>query len=129
MTKKVYAIARPEDFQKIEERILGDLVKGRLTYFALTVADLSGFSSCFFSPAAPLKRKQDTLFVQDYGKIVRLLLSHPKIRHIEYDPEEPAISAVFDDPFEEENRVDEHYDGVEETAELNGKLGSREAFP
>lgn len=116
MTKKTYAIARPEDFEQLEGRIIGDLVKGRLTYFALTVTDSTGFSSCFFSPAAPLKKGDKTLFVQDYGNIVRLLLSHPKVRHVEYVPQGPAISAVFEDPYAEEDldKADLYYEGAQE---------------
>ena len=61
--KVTYAIARPEDFETVEEMILSNLVQGRLTYFALTVADLTVFSSCFFSPAAPLKKGGYSIFV------------------------------------------------------------------
>jgi len=116
MASKVYAIASVKDFEQVEGKILGDLLRGRLTYFALTVADATGFSSCFFSPAAPLKKGQSSLFVGDWGRIVKLLLSHPKVRHIEYDPEEPAISAVFEDPYAEEDldKTDLYYEGAEE---------------
>jgi len=114
--KRTWAIATAKDFELIEERILRDLVQGRLTYFALTVTDATGFSSCFFAPATKTKEGQGMIFVQDYGKIVRLLISHPKIRHVEYDPEEPAISAVFEDPYAEEDleKADLYYEGAEE---------------
>ena len=39
------------------------------------------------------------MFVGDYEKILRVLLSHPKIRHVEYVPEWRVIQAIFDDPY------------------------------
>jgi len=97
--KKVYSIASVADFKEYEPRILERLIHSGLTYFNLTVADEDGFSSCYFTPAAPLKKGGGTIRVDDYEKIVKLLLSHPKVRHIEYDPEGPCISAIFEDPY------------------------------
>jgi len=98
--RKVYAIASVEDFKRIENQVMGAfIVNRRLTYFALVVADDSGFSNCYFTPTSQTREKEMVLFVGDYEKIVRLLLSHPKVRHIEYDPEGPCISAVFEDPY------------------------------
>jgi len=114
MSGKTYAIASVKDFRRVEERILEDLVKGRLTYFNLVVQDDVGFSSCFFSPATKSKKGPGMIFVGDFGKIVRLLLSHPKVRHIEYDPAEPCISAVFEDPFGEYDRDPAEWEDLEE---------------
>lgn len=98
---EVIALARPQDYAVIEPKVLTDLIHGHVTYFSLTVTDPYGFSSCFFTPISRDKEHEAMMFVGDYEKILRLLLSHPKIRHVEYDPEGHVIQAVFDDPFPE----------------------------
>ena len=96
---KVIALARPKDYEMIEKTVLEDLIHGHVTYFALTVTDPYGFSSCFFTPISKEKEHQAMMFVGDYEKVVRILLSHPKIRHVEYTREEHVIHAIFEDPF------------------------------
>ena len=99
MGSKVIALARPEDYELIEKTVLEDLIHGHTTYFSLTVQDPHGFSSCFFTPISKDKQHQAMMFVGDYEKVVRLLLSHPKIRHVEYEPRDHVIHAIFDDPY------------------------------
>lgn len=98
-SRKVIALARPQDYEMIEKAVLEDLIHGHTTYFALTVMDPSGFSSCFFTPISRDPDHQAMMFVGDYEKVVRILLSHPKIRHVEYSPEDHVIQAIFDDPY------------------------------
>ena len=103
---KVIALARPQDYEMIEKNVLEDLIHGHVTYFSLTVADPYGYSSCFFTPISQDKEHQKMMFVGDYEKILRVLLSHPKIRHVEYVPEWRVIQAIFDDPFPQRSEED-----------------------
>ena len=92
-----------EDLDKVQNVILNKLVVGNLAYFSLTVIDTTGYSSCFFTPTSEIRKEKKTMiFVNDYEKILMLLLSHPNIKDIEYDGEENAISAIFDNPMKEE---------------------------
>ena len=91
------------DISGIFEKILSKLVKENLCYFSLCVSDSTGFSQCFFTPTSEIrKEKKNMIFVQDYEKLLMLLLSHPKISDIDYDEEENAISAIFDNPLADE---------------------------
>jgi len=91
-----------EDIAQAEERILGHLVQGKLTYFSLLFGEESDISSCFFTPVTQLQKEGtgSMIMVDDYGKLLKVLLSHPNISRIEYDEKENMISAVFECPFE-----------------------------
>ena len=115
---KVVALARPQDYEMIEKTVLEDLMRGHVTYFSVTVADPYGFSSCFFTPISKDKEHERMMFVGDYEKIVRILLSHPKIRHVEYAREDHVIQAMFDDPYPERFEEDVV---VRETMELEAR--------
>jgi len=106
MSEKAYKISDLEDWKAIEEKVLGDLLHGKAAYFGLLVWEGTSATSCFFSPAVTGRGDKGTLFVGDYERLVRLLLSHPKVKDIEYNPKERMISAVFEDPYwaEEEKR-------------------------
>ena len=99
MSDKVIALARPQDYEMIQPTIFADLVNGHVTYFSVTFRDATGWSSCFFAPVTQDKDDKAMMFVGDYEKVVRILLSHPKIRHVEYAPEWRVIQAIFDDPY------------------------------
>lgn len=88
--------------RQIADKIIGKLVKGDLAYFNLCVADSSGFSQCFFTPTSKIRGKeQHMIFVGDYEKVICLLLCHPKVNKLEYDNEENAVTAIFDNPYQE----------------------------
>lgn len=92
-----------EDVREVSEQIIGKLIKGNLAYFNLAVVDSIGWSQCFFTPTSELRNeKKNMIFVQDYDKILMLLLSHPKIKDIQYDEEENSITAIFDNPLSDE---------------------------
>lgn len=93
-----------KDVKEVANVIIGKLVKGKLAYFNLVVSDSTGFSHAFFSPATETSegKNKKMIFVGDYEKLMMLLLSHPKISQVQYDEEENAVSAVFDNPFKEE---------------------------
>ena len=106
MGSKVIALARPQDYELIEKTVLEDLIHGYTTYFSVTVAHDTTFSSCFFTPISKDKEHRAMMFVGDYEKVVRILLSHPKIRHVEYTRKEHVIHAIFDDPYRPRSEED-----------------------
>ena len=92
-------IKSPEDIQTVSDKIIGQLVKNRLTYFSIMVDEEDISSSCFFSPVTKTSKNQSMIMVEDYEKILKLLLSHPKVSDIEYDEKGNVISAVFQNPY------------------------------
>jgi len=98
-----------DNVRKIADKIVEKLVQGSLAYFNICVADSTGFSQCFFTPTTKIKGKeQQMIFVGDYEKLICLLLCHPKVSNVEYDSEENAVSAVFENPFQE--KLDEEWE-------------------
>ncbi len=90
-----------EDISSIQDRIIGNLVQGKFTYFSLTIGEEDEISSCFFSPITHLQGKtpDSMIMVEDYEKLLKVLLSHPKISDIEYDEKNNMVSAVFESPY------------------------------
>lgn len=109
--EKIERISNVEDVVNVSGKIVGNLVKGSLTYFNIVVVDSSGFSQCFFTPTSEVHegrgKKHNMIFVGDYDKILMMLLSHPKVHDIEYNAEENMVSAIFDNPLQDE--YDQHY--------------------
>jgi len=105
MTVKIKTVA---DAKQVANDCIGQLVTDqRLVYFSLLVSDLEGnVTNCYFSPTAPIYPKiggiveKKSIFVNDIGKLLRMLLSHPKITNLKYDPKENVISACFQDEAE-----------------------------
>lgn len=94
-----------KDVREVGNVIIGKLVKGSLAYFNLIVADLTGdVSNAFFTPTSKISEKKSMIFVSDYEKVMMLLLSHPKVSDLEYNEEENAVTAVFNNPYIEENQ-------------------------
>lgn len=77
-------------------------IEKKLTYFSVLFAEESSLSSCFFTPTSKLPNARGMIFVNDYEKVMKVLLSHPKIRELEYDEKENVISCVFSSPYAEE---------------------------
>ena len=100
-------IKTAKDVKSISDKIVEQLVKGNLTYFNIVVAEDSSFSNCFFTPTTEIEGKQKRMiFVGDYEKILYMLLSHPKISDIDYNPSKKMVSAVFENPYEESEEED-----------------------
>jgi len=106
-----------KNLDKIVKKILKKVVEeGRLVYFNIGYWDSGGVSPCHFSPVVPHKSR--IIFVDDYEKILVMLLSHPKVREIEYDEKEGCVSAFFDVP--------EEYWKEEDVEELEEELFEEE---
>lgn len=105
MTEKKREIKTVQDIIDAGHEIIGHLVQGKMTYFNLLVEEEAGSSACFFTPASQL---QDTgkhmIMVEDYEKILMVLLSHPDIESLEYDPERNMVTAIFKNPYAKEYR-------------------------
>ena len=99
---------------KVVEKIMNKVIgERRIVYFNIGYWDLNGVSPCFFTPIV-LDGKKYHMFIDDYEKILVLLLSHPKVREIEYDEKEGCVSAFFDVPEEywKEEEVEELEEGL-----------------
>lgn len=94
-----------EDAKTVANICIEKLVTQKnMVYFSVLVLQDYSASCCFFSPVtASRKDKQKMVFVDDIEKIVRLLLSHPKISDLEYDLKENMITASFQDVGENQN--------------------------
>lgn len=89
-----------KDVKEVANIIMGKLVKGKVAYFNLLVVDSTGFSQCFFNPITETSKGKNKkmLFVEDYEKLMLILLSHPNFSQVQYD----EVGAIFDNPFKEE---------------------------
>lgn len=96
-------IKTPADARKVGDLCMKKLVGEKtLVYFNLFVCSESSGSNCYFSPYSMLRgEKKKVAFVGDVEKILRLLLSHPKVSDLMYDPRENMISGTFEDELED----------------------------
>ena len=98
-----------KNYKKVLGKILKNIAeKGRTVYFSICYCELDTLSPCYFTPVAPI-REGYCLFVDDYEKLLVLLLTHPKVKEIEYDEKEGCIMANFETPkeyWEEEEEVE-----------------------
>ena len=88
------------DAKKVQHLCMEKLVGEKsLVYFSISVDQDGDVSSCFFSPVSESRgaNKQKMFFVDDIEKLIRLLLSHPKVSDLEYIEEENMIYATFQD--------------------------------
>ncbi len=91
-----------DDAKKVAHECIEKLVKGNVVYYHLYVASEYSGSDCYFSPiSSSRKGQQKMIFVDDIEKVIRLLLSHPKVEDLRYYEKENMISAVFNDEAEE----------------------------
>lgn len=87
--------------KRIADQCIAKFVKGNLVYFNLYVAAESEGSNCYFSPISTSRKDQQKIvFVNDIEKLIRFLLSHPKVEDIRYYEKENMITAVFYDKLE-----------------------------
>jgi hypothetical protein len=80
-----------ETFQKIMEH----MISRSLPYFNIVYADYdNSFTNCYFSPAT-----QGNIFVDDYKRILTILMTHPKIKDLELVSVENDlyVSAIFEE--------------------------------
>lgn len=91
--------------QKIMECFIG---KKRAATFNLVVDHGEGTASnCAWTPACKVSPGQSFLAVEDYDKIMVLLLTHPRIKNLEYDEKDNVVSAWFSAPeIEEIQRIE-----------------------
>ena len=86
-----------KDVVEASNKILGHLVgEQKLAIFNLLVDDGDGnISSCAWTPTSKLADGESFLAVEDYAKIIVLLLTHPRIKDLEYDEKNHQVTAVF----------------------------------
>ena len=90
---------------KVFESLVADPQK-KLTIFNLLVDHGEGtISNCTWTPTAKLADGHSFLAVEDYTKIMILLLTHPRIKDLDYDETQHMISAVLEAP--EMQEIDE----------------------
>lgn len=88
------------DAKKVQHLCMEKLIGEKsLVYFSILVDQKGVCSNCFFSPVSESRgaNKQKMIFVDDIEKLIRLLLSHPKVSDLKYDEKENMIQAVFTD--------------------------------
>jgi hypothetical protein len=88
-----------EDIRPIENKLVERLLEGNLTYFSLVFVEEDEISNCCFTPTSRLPAKDTMIFVGDYGKLLKILLSHPNISDIGYDEKDNAVTAIFESPY------------------------------
>jgi len=100
-----------ENLDKVLRKIEEITIKGeKPVYFNIAYWDFDEVSTCHFTPV--VKEKKDYwLFVDDYRKILVILLTHPRIKSLELDEEKECVIAHFDVPKEyyEENWEEEEW--------------------
>jgi hypothetical protein len=94
----------------VSNKIIEALVTERkLTQFMLNVDHGDGeVSSCSVNPTGKAKQGQSFLATGDYTKILVLLLTHPRVKNIEYDERRQTVFAWFSAPEMEEVEQLEH---------------------
>mgnify|MGYP000648564102 CR=1 FL=1 len=76
---------------------------GRPVYFNIAYWEEDTVSACYFTPIAPVERKDERewcVFPVDYEKLLVVLLTHPQISEILLDEKEGAIKLIFNAPEE-----------------------------
>ncbi len=91
-----------KDVHEAGAHIIGEMVRtGKVAYFSLVVDHNDGtLSNLMFACDTPLPREegkgpQRFVAVDDYAKLMLLLLKHPQVKDLEYDEKRNLIGAVF----------------------------------
>lgn len=91
-----------KDVHDAADKIIGDMVTHqRVAYFTLLVDHGEGtVTNLMFACDTPLPKKKDGapqrfVAVEDYAKLMLLLLKHPQVNDLEYDEKRGLIGAVF----------------------------------
>ncbi len=90
-----------KDIKQVGDIIIGNLIEGKVTSFYLIVKEPSGFGYCSFTPFANTQNEK-FMCVDDYKKVMMLLLSHPCVKQLSFDPKNNVVNAFFDNPYCEE---------------------------
>lgn len=91
------------DIIEVTDLILEKLIgQKNLAVLTLLVTDEAGFSQCFFTPTSQIGPAKSFIQVGDYEKVLMMMLAHPHIEELEYDPDQNMISGLFKNPFSEE---------------------------
>lgn len=90
-------IKTAKDIVEASNMIIGNIVsQNKITIFNLVVDHGEGtMSSCAWTPTTKVAEHQSFLAVEDYSKIMILLMTHPRIKSLEYDEKDHMISAIF----------------------------------
>ena len=89
-----------ENLDKVLRKIEEITIKGeKPVYFNIVYWDFDEASSCHFTPVVR-EEKEYWLFIGDYKKILVILLTHPRVKDLEFDEEEGCVKANFDVPEE-----------------------------
>jgi hypothetical protein len=84
------------DIFEASRRIMEYLIsQKKLAIFNVLVDHGEGtISNCMWTPTTKLADDKSFLAVEDYAKIMVLLLTHPKVKELEYNEKEHMITAV-----------------------------------
>ena len=88
-----------ENYRDVLGKIISELKKGKIVYFDIACWELDCISSCQFTPVV-LEGKNQYMFIDDYEKILVILLTHPKVKDLEFNEKEGCITADFEVPLE-----------------------------
>jgi len=108
-------IKTTKDIVIASNTVIGNIVsQAKITVFNLLVDHEEGtISNCMWTPTTKLADGKSFLAVDDYAKIMLLLMTHPRVKDLEYNEKENMISAVFSAPEMQEvdriERPDEDY--------------------
>lgn len=109
-------IKSTKDIVEVSNRVIELLViHKKLAIFNLLVDHGDGtLSNCTWTPTAKVAENQSFLAAEDYSKIIVLLATHPRIKDLEYDEKQNAVTAVFHAPEMEDIRRYENYENSDE---------------
>jgi len=90
-----------ENLDKVLKKIEEITLKGKPIYFDIAYWDFDEVSSCHFTPVVFDQEMKDYwMFMDDYKKLLVILLTHPKVKDLEFDEEEGCVKANFNVPEE-----------------------------
>jgi len=82
-----------ENLNEVWGEILQRVANGCPPYFTIAYWEFSDVYTLHFTPLVG-----KTLFVEDYLKLIVILLTHPKVSDVEWDREKNMITAMFEVP-------------------------------
>lgn len=110
---KVLKIKTIKDIVGTANNIIEHLVSQKaMTGFNLLVDHGEGtLSNCAWTPTTKITQGQHFLAVEDYTKIMILLLTHPRVKELEYHEKEHTVTAVFSAPeMQEVDQIENPYE-------------------
>ena len=102
-----------EDAQKAFDKILQNLLKGRICHFLVSYGTIHGDATvCTMIPVGVIKERGQEKHICipfDYLRWLIILATHPRISELEYDEKENTVKAVFTEPEEWAEPEDEEW--------------------